>query len=135
MYIKKKYEFYVIIISLFILIYPALGSRIEIVNENKKDLTIKVKVDRKVSDMKKEKLSSAISGSLSTYVKKIPAEENSILILDSKDVNGEKHYFIKGDTGAIVFGGKCEFLSIDKNYRVTFLNDLVGTTCLAEEIK
>ena len=32
-------------------------------------------------------------------------------------------------------GGKCDHLSVDKDYKVTFLNDKMGTSCIAEEIE
>jgi len=104
--------------------YTAMASRIEVVNENKKLLKIKVKAE-----------GSSVQEDLATYVKEIPAEHYSTFWVEGSDLKGKSYYSIQGDTSSFTPGDKCNRLSIEKNYKVTFLNDAVGTTCVAEEIK
>lgn len=104
--------------------HPAVAGRIDVVNENKKSLTVKIKAE-----------GDNINENLATYIKEIPTEYYFTFMVESSDLKGKSHYSIKGDTNAFTPGGKCDHLSVDKNYKVTFLNDVAGTTCVAEEIK
>jgi len=104
--------------------HPAVAGRIDVVNENKKSLTVRIKAE-----------GDNINENLATYIKEIPAEYYFTFMVESSDLEGKSHYSIKGDTNAFTPGGKCDHLSVDKNYKVTFLNDVAGTTCVAEEIK
>ena len=104
--------------------HPAVAGRIDVVNENKKSLTVKIKAE-----------GDNINENLATYIKEIPTEYYFTFMVESSDLKGRSHYSIKGDTNAFTPGGKCDHLSVDKNYKVTFLNDVAGTTCVAEEIK
>ncbi len=72
---------------------------------------------------------------LTTHVKEIPADISSRLTINKKDINNKTFYSIKGETGSFAPSGRCEYLNVDKNYKVTFLNDAIGTTCIAEETK
>lgn len=104
--------------------HPAVAGRIDVVNENKKALTVRIKAE-----------GDNINENLATYIKEIPPEYYFTFMVESSDLEGKSHYSIKGDTNAFTPGGKCDHLSVDKNYKVTFLNDVAGTTCVAEEIK
>lgn len=106
------------------LVHSATASRIDVVNENKKSLKIKVKAE-----------GSDVQENLATYTKEIPADQNSTFVVDRSDLKGKSYYSIKGDTNPFTPGDKCHHLSVEKDYKVTFLNDAVGTTCLAEEVK
>jgi hypothetical protein len=106
------------------LVHSALASRIDVVNENKKSLKVKIKAE-----------GSDVQEDLATYVKEIPAEHHSTFSVEGTDLKGKSHYSIKGDTNPFTPGGQCDHLSVEKNYKVTFLNEAVGTTCVAEEVK
>jgi hypothetical protein len=110
--------------SFLSLAHSAVAGRIDVVNENKKSLKIKIKAE-----------GDDIKENLATYVKEIPAEHYSTFLVEATDLKGKSYYSIKGDTNAFTSGDKCDHLSVEKNYKVTFLNDAVGTTCVAEEIK
>lgn len=101
----------------------AFAGRIDVVNENKKSLDIRICPE-----------GDALTENLPLYHKKIPAEYHFTFDINKADLGGKSHYSIKGDTNPFTPGDKCQHLSVDKNYRVTFLNDTAGTTCLAEEI-
>jgi hypothetical protein len=92
---------------------------LEIVNENKKELKVKIEPE---------------GASRAAFIQQIPAEHYSSLDLELGQFKGKSYYSIKGDTSAFTSGGKCEHLSVEKDYKVTFQNDKVGTTCIAEEI-
>lgn len=111
-------------VSFLSIVHPAMAGRVDVVNENKKALTVRIKAE-----------GDNIGENLATYVKEIPAATYFTFVVDAADLKGKSHYAIKGDTSAFTPGGKCDHLSIDKNYRVTFLNDTAGTTCVAEEIE
>ena len=98
------------------------AGRIDVVNENKKALRIKIQAE-----------GDNINETLATYVKEIPAEHYYEFRVETTDLKGKSHYSIKGDTSPLTSGDKCHHLSVEKDYKVTFLNDAAGTTCLAEE--
>ena len=98
------------------------AGRIDVVNENKKALRIKIQAE-----------GSSVNEDLATYVKEIPAEHDYEFRVEATDLKGKSHYSIKGDTSAFTLGDKCQHLSVEKDYKITFLNDTTGTTCVAEE--
>ncbi|MDF3033355.1 MAG: hypothetical protein K0R76_309 [Alphaproteobacteria bacterium] len=93
--------------------------QLQIVNENKKEIDIKIEPEGDTN---------------AAFKQRIPADNNSSLTLDPKQFSGKSYFSIKGDTSAFTPGGKCEHLSVDKDYKVTFQDDKVGTTCVAEEL-
>lgn len=105
--------------SLLVLSSAAQAGRIDVVNENKKSLKIKIEAEGKPR---------AVS------FHTIPSEQNSFFQIKAETLNGQSHYSIKGDTHPFTMGDKCQHLSVEKNYKVTFLNDKLGTTCVAEEV-
>jgi hypothetical protein len=109
--------------SFVFLLHPAEASRIEVVNENKKPIKIKIEAE-----------GNNINKKMTTYTQEIPSEYYYSFRIATSDLNGNSYYSIKGDTSAFTPGGKCNHLSVEKNYKVTFLNDSVGTSCIAEEI-
>lgn len=94
------------------------AGNIDVVNENKKSLKIKIEAEGEPS---------AVS------FHTIPSEQNSSFEIKAEALNGKSHYSIKGDTNPFTLGDKCQHLSVEKDYKVTFLNDKLGTTCVAEE--
>ena len=98
----------------------ALAGNIEVSNENKKDLKVKIEPE---------------GDSKASFTQQISPEEKSSFSIVADQLNGKSHYSIKGDTSAFTSGGKCEHLNVEKDYKVTFQNDKVGTTCVAEETK
>ena len=104
--------------------HPVVAGRVDVVNENKKALSVRIKAE-----------GDNIGEDLATYIKEIPAEHYFKFMVESSDLKGKSHYSIKGDTSVFTPGGKCDHLSVDKDYKVTFLNDATGTSCIAEEIK
>jgi hypothetical protein len=124
MRIKTQFITYLGVVSVLFVVPSAFAGKLDVVNENKKALTVRIKAD-----------GGNMGENLATYVKEIPAEYYFTFIVDNSDLKGKSHYSIKGDTSAFTSGDKCQHLSVEKNYRVTFLNNTVGTTCVAEEIK
>ena len=119
--IKQSFKLYVSTISFLALAHPSIASKIDIVNENKKALTVKIKGE---GDNTRE--------TLTTHTKEIPAEVSSTFIISKSDINNKTFYSIKGETGSFSPSGRCEYLNVDKNYKVTFLNNASGTNCIAE---
>lgn len=105
------------------LVLPVTAGRMEVVNENKKALKIRIEAE-----------GDKLSERLASFSKEIPSEREFTFLVDRSDLKGKSHYSIKGDTNPFAPGDKCQHLSVDKDYKVTFLNDPVGTTCIAEEI-
>jgi hypothetical protein len=91
---------------------------LQIVNENKKEIKVKIEPE---------------GDSSAAFEQRIPADYNSSLNLDRSQFRGKSYFSIKGDTSAFTPGGKCEHLSVEKDYKVTFQDDKVGTSCVAEE--
>jgi len=93
---------------------------VNVVNENNKTIDIKIEAEGDSNAVSKRQIS---------------ADRESSFEVTTDQLNGKSYYSIKGDTSAFTPGGKCDHLSVDKNYNVTFLNDKMGTTCLSEEIE
>lgn len=108
--------------SFLVLSSASHAGKIDVVNENKKALRIKIQAE-----------GNKINETLATYVKDIPAEHYFDFRVEATDLKGKTHYSIKGDTSPLTSGDKCQHLSVEKDYKVTFLNDAAGTTCVAEE--
>jgi hypothetical protein len=104
------------------IIHCAMAGRIDVVNENKKPLKVKIKAE-----------GSSVRENLAEYTKEIPAVYQSAFLVEESDLKGKSYYSIKGDTNPFTPGDKCSHLSVEKNYKVTFLNDTAGTTCVAIE--
>jgi hypothetical protein len=111
-------------VSFVFLVHPAAASRIEVVNEN--ETPIKVKIQAEGNNFEEK---------ITTYAQEIPGEYYFSFWVVASELKGKPYYSIKGYTSAFMPGGKCNHLSVEKNYRVTFLNDALGTTCIAEEIQ
>ncbi|OJX12240.1 MAG: hypothetical protein BGO77_03575 [Caedibacter sp. 37-49] len=92
---------------------------INVVNENNKELLIKIE---------------AIGDSSAILKQTIPAENVSSFSINSDQLNGKNNFTIMGDTSTFTSGDKCKNLSTNSDYKVTFTTDTVGITCIAEEI-
>jgi hypothetical protein len=97
---------------------PVVAGTIQIVNENKKPL--KLKISPEGSDTSEE------------YLIDLAGDHYTSVEVTAEQLGGKNYYRINGSTS--LFGGTCKNLSIRKNYRITFQNDAIGTTCLAEEM-
>lgn len=107
---------FIVITSLFCTI-PLQAGTVQVVNENKKPL--KLKITPEGTDARQE------------YIIDLAADQYTSFEITSDQLGGKNYYTINGSTS--IFSGTCKNLSIDKNYKVTFQNDQVGTTCLADE--
>lgn len=121
--INRFIPIFLVFVSLSVL-HAAMASRVEVVNENKKPLKVKIKAE-----------GSDIQENLATYTQDISEEHYSTFVINEQNLKGKSHYSVKGDTNPFTAGDKCDHLSVDKNYKITFLNDALGTTCVAEEIR
>ncbi len=67
------------------------------------------------------------------YQQKLSGEHSLKFDITPANLGGKSIYAIIGKTGLteMVSGDKCENLSTDKDYSVTFTDDKVGTTCVA----
>lgn len=95
------------------------ASKIEVVNENKKEIDIKIMPE---------------GDSTTVYKIRIPAAEIFSFEMAPKLFKGKQYFSIKGDTSSFTPGGKCERLDCKKDYVITFQDDKVGTSCVADEI-
>jgi hypothetical protein len=118
------YTLSTILTCLSLSFHSALASRIDVVNENEKPLKIKIQAE-----------GSSVQETLATYITEISAKHQSTFSVEPSNLGGKSYYSIKGDTNPFTPGSKCENLSVEKNYKVTFLDKAVGTTCVAEETK
>lgn len=98
------------------------AGHIEVVNENRKALEVKIQSE-----------GDSLEENLATYNVNIPAEHFYKFSVLAKDLKSKSHFSIKGSTNPFTKGDKCEHLSVEKNYKVTFLNDTLGTSCIAEK--
>ena len=106
-------------LSLLALSTVCHASKMSVVNENKKPITIKIEAEGDSSAVTKMEVS---------------AEHKSSFEVSATQLNGKSYFSIKGDTSAFTPGGKCEHLDISKNYKVTFQDDKMGTSCIADEM-
>jgi hypothetical protein len=106
--------------SSLILSSVSYAGKIDVVNENHKALDIKIEAEGDSKAVSKQQVS---------------ADHKSSFEVTSAQLNGKSYFSIKGDTSAFTPGGKCDHLSVDKDYKVTFLNDKMGTSCISEEIE
>lgn len=105
--------------SLLALSGACQASKMQVTNENKKPLKIKIEAEGDSNAVTKMEIS---------------ADHKSSFDVTSTQLNGKSHFSIKGDTSAFTPGGKCEHLDVSKNYKITFQDDKMGTTCIAEEV-
>lgn len=89
---KASFKLYIGTAALLSFAYPSMASKIDIVNENKKELTVKING---------EGVDAA-----DPYEIKIPAEHNSTLVINRKDLNNKTFYSIKGDTSNFTPSGR-----------------------------
>jgi hypothetical protein len=105
------------------LIFPLSAGELRVVNENKKVLNIKLIPEGALTEAKPK----------ATY--KIQPESYIVMRVNKNNIGNKEYFKIKGETNWAGIGNDtCDRLSIHKNYRVTFQNNTIGTTCVAEEI-
>jgi hypothetical protein len=110
------------IISLSLMnVYSANAGTVKVINENKKDLELNIKAQ------------GAMTEKLSSYIQNIPAESQYSFTVQPENLKGKSTYLITGKTNPFL-GDSCKNLSVDKDYQLTFTNDTLGTTCIAQEI-
>src|SRR5690606_4554843 len=95
------------------------AGEINVLNENNKELSIKIE---------------AVGDSAAFFKQEIPADKISSFIINASQLNGKSHFTIKGDTNPFTPGDKCQNLSVNKDYNLTFTDEKMGTTCIAEEV-
>lgn len=117
MSLRKKLAYTTL--GVLLLTSSSFASKINVVNENKKPIQIKIEAEGDTSAVSK---------------REITADHKSTFEVNSGQLNGKSYFSIKGDTSAFTPGGKCDHLSVEKNYKLTFQDDKVGTSCVAEEI-
>ncbi|MGN6670747.1 MAG: hypothetical protein ACTHJ4_04340 [Candidatus Nucleicultricaceae bacterium] len=109
--------------SLYMMASSAEGGTIRVINENKKNLKIRIQAE-----------GETLREDIRFYAQVIPAEYHYSFTVTAEKLHGKSFYSIKGDTNPFSLGDSCKHLSVDKNYRITFLNDMAGTTCVAEMV-
>jgi hypothetical protein len=103
---------------------PLTAGELRVVNENDKELKMKLVPEGAAIE----------SVHKSTYT--IKPKSYIVLKVQPEHIDNKAYFSIKGDTNwAGVGNDTCEHISVHKNYRVTFQNNTIGTTCLAEEIQ
>lgn len=125
-----------------------MASKIEIINENEKPVKIRFKPEGSVlGRILWKTVGETITGAvdeiigsenqknyLEDNVLEIPAKGRINYSLDLSNIKGVNSFSIKGDTSMFTPGSECENLNVLKNYKVTFTDDLIGTSCKAVEI-
>lgn len=125
-----------------------MASKIEIINENEKPVKVRFKPEGSVlGRILWKTVGETITGAvdeiigsenqknyLEDNVLEIPAKGRVNYSLDLSNIKGINSFSIKGDTSMFIPGSECENLNVLKNYRVTFTDDLIGTSCKAVEI-
>jgi len=106
------------------LLSVSYAGQIEVINKNKKPLKVKIEAE---GDKMKETLSS--------HIQEIPAKESFMFNVEPEHLGGKTSYSIKGDTNPFTPGDSCNKLDVKNDYRVTFTNDTIGTSCIAEKIE
>ena len=99
------------------------ADRLQIVNENKKELTVKVRAE-----------GAALTENLAERRINIPAEHYYEFYVSASDLGGKSLYSIEGETNPFTPGGSCKNMSVHKKYEVIFKNDTLGTSCVAREL-
>lgn len=102
--------------------HAAFASKLEVKNENNKDLIVYIQAEGSASE------------DLHWMEVTVPANSTQTVNVTDKDMAGKQTYFVRGRTNPITPRGTCANLSIDKNYKVTFKNLNVGTECVSELI-
>jgi hypothetical protein len=119
---KFKNFIYPMIGVSFYISFPALAGKIQIVNENQQELKVKIVAE---GDSWEEDLAK--------YVQHIPASYHSVFTVKSSDLKGKSHFSIKGETYPFA-EDKCRYLSVDRNYKVTFISGHNETKCVYEVV-
>lgn len=101
-------------------LFQAEAAKVKISNENRKSITIKITPEGSIMERP-------------IYKQNLPAERYFEFNVSASDIGGREYFSIEGDTNPLM-GDTCKHLSINKNYNVTFQDDAVGTTCLAQEM-
>ena len=104
-------------LSVFALTCSVSAGTINVVNEPKQALKIKIEFDA----------DSSIFSQID-----ISADEYSSFQIPSIDLKGKKIYSLKGDS--LTDGLQCQHLNIDKDYKVTLKKSNKGFSCVAQDI-
>jgi hypothetical protein len=110
----------VLAISSSMFIGSAAAGHIKIVNENKKPIKIKIVPVGK--------------GTNKVEMKDLPGDHFYEFDVTPQMTQSKTRYAIEGETH-VFLGDTCKNLSVEENYQVTFTDDVMGTTCLAEKAK
>jgi hypothetical protein len=106
--------------------YEASAGYIRVINEKPNDLTIQIIPEPALTE--KAALSKDIKG------KAHAAQKNyADFYIAPEHINNKSHFAVAGATNFFL-GDKCRNLSVLKHYEISFQDDPVGTTCVAEEV-
>lgn len=119
-----RYSLRFIVLGLAIFAPLAQAGKIQVVNENKKKLSVKIQAE-----------GDRMNENLAEYDVMIPPEYLYEFFVTKADLKGKNIFSIRGDTSFFSPGGSCNDLSVDKAYKVVFKNDTLGTSCVATEVK
>ena len=112
----KKYLSVTAVLALSSLSY---AGQIDVVNETKKEIQVKIQA-------KEDK---------AHFVQSVSADPLSSFKVEALRLNGKTDYSIVGHISPFTPLSPCKDLSVEKNYKVTFQSNHLGTTCTAEEEK
>lgn len=106
--------------------YEAQAGYVRVINENPKKITIRVIPEPALNS--REAFRKVIKGTSD------PRSKNyTDFHIHKGHVDNKSHFAIAGET-KFFLGDKCRNLSILKNYEVSFQDDALGTSCIAEEV-
>lgn len=128
--LQKLCWFQVIIVSYIlcgtILLPNVHASKLKVINENENEIMIKIIPEPAL--VERAKYSKIIKGVAKPHQKNFTTFE-----IMPKDIEGKSHFAVAGITDFFL-GDTCRNLSVLKNYEITFQNNILGMTCIAEEI-
>ncbi|MBA4118884.1 MAG: hypothetical protein C0514_08340 [Candidatus Puniceispirillum sp.] len=111
------------VVCCFGIVSSSHAGTIKVVNENTKDLTVRLFVEGSPSQQAMTERCCQMRGKGSCHLKTTPGQ-----------VLGATHYAIEGETNPFTSTGSCRNLRVDKDYQVTFTDDAIGTSCIARRL-
>jgi len=99
------------------------AERIQIINANKE--TLKVKIQSQPECMNE---------SFPKYNLIIPGGYFYDLSIKKEDLDNENLFLVEGGTNPVMPSAICRNLNVNKNYKIVFKDDLLGSSCAVTEI-
>jgi len=124
---KKSLQLFSLSLLLSSYMTAAEASKLRVINENNDE--IEINVIPEPASMEAPYCWKCLGGASNV------SRENVVnIVIPPEAFNGREYFSVVGTTGGFLFNGKCQNLSVYKNYELHFLNDYVGASCISREI-